>query len=113
MAATTTTAKEGVATEALEIQKQITELTKKLDGIKDDLRGIANGNTLEVVIPGLGKVNVSTPREGSETSVLVFDEDKLAVVPELKQKLLDKGIARMEVKKVAPAKASVTIKPNV
>lgn len=105
--------KEIVATQALELQKQINTLTTQLGEKKDELRDIANGNKLEIIIEDLGKVNISTPREGSEKVVLTFDEDKLRQIPELKAKLLEKGIAKEDIKHIAAAKASVTIKPNV
>lgn len=112
-ATTTTDSREIVATQALELQKQINELANQLNDKKDELRDIANGNKIEITIEGLGKVNVSSPREGSEKVVLTFDEDRLKQIPELKAKLLEKGIAKEEIKKTPAAKASVTIKPNV
>lgn len=110
---TTTDSREIVATQALELQKQIDGLTKQLNEKKEELRDIANGNKLEVTIEGLGKINVSTPRSGSEKVVLTFDEKRLAAIPELKSKLIEKGIAKEEIRKTPDAKASVTIKPNV
>lgn len=110
---TTTDVREIVATQALELQKQIDHLSKQLEEKKEELRDIANGNKMELVIEGLGKVNVSTPREGSEKVILTVNEERLKKSPELKAKLIEVGIAKEEIKKTAPARASVTIKPNV
>lgn len=109
----TTDAREIIATQALNLQAQINELTSKLNDKKDELRDIANDNKMEIVVDGIGKVNVSTPRAGGERIVLTFDEKRLAQIPELKSKLIEKGVAKEEVKKIPAAKASVTIKPNV
>ena len=105
--------KDQVATEALELQRQVDKLLGELEAKKDELREIANGNKLEIVIEGLGKINVSTPREGSEKVILTVNEERLSKSPELKAKLIEAGVAKEELKKVAPARASVTIKPNV
>jgi hypothetical protein len=106
-------ARENHAKIALELFIQIQGLQQRLEAEKDAIRDLANGNKLEIVVAGLGKVNVTAPRAGSETTVLVFDEERLAENPTLRVKLLEKGIAKEEVKKTSPAKASVTVKPNV
>lgn len=110
---TTANSREIVAAEALELQKKIDGLSKQLEEKKEELRDIANGNKIEIVIEGLGKVNVSSPREGSEKVILTFNEERLQKSPELKAKLIEAGVAKEEIKKIAAARASVTIKPNV
>lgn len=103
----------GIAAKALELQKQINSLATKLDAVKDELRELANGNKLKIVVEGSGVVDVSSPREGSEKIVLTFDEEKLKQIPDLKTKLLEKGVIKEVVSKVSAARASVSIKPNV
>lgn len=107
------TSKEDLARGTLELFIQIEDLKKQLETRKDELRDLANGNKLEVSVQGLGLINVSTPRSGSEAIVLVFDEGQLNKIPELRAKLIEKGVAKEEIKKTPAAKASVTIKPNV
>jgi len=102
-----------LAKEALELQIQSQELADKLDAKKEELRDLANGKKMNITVEGLGKIDVTEPRQGSEKVVLTFDEERLKTVPELRQKLLDKGVAKEEVKKTPPARASVRIKPNV
>ncbi len=108
-----TSTREDHAHRALELFIQISELQTRLETEKDALRDAANGNKLEIVVSGLGKVNVTSPRSGSEATVLMFDEERLNQNPALRAKLIEKGIAKEEIKKVPPAKASVTVKPNV
>jgi len=102
-----------LAESALNIQNQINKLNKELDAKKEELRTIANGNKMEIIVPEIGKVTVSSPRDGSERTVMVFNEERLKESPVLRKKLLDKNIIKEEIKKVSPAKASVSIKPNV
>lgn len=110
---TSTMTKDELARTALDLYIKIAKFEKELDGYKDELRSLANGNKLDIEISGLGSIIVGSPRVGSESIVLVFDESKLDKASELRAKLIAKGIAKEEVKKVSPAKASVTIKPNV
>lgn len=104
-----------IATEALEIQKRIIALTADLDAKKAQLRNIANGEALKITIPNVGTVSVSRPRvAGEKTGTKIkLDEDRLNLVPELKKKLLDKGVIVEEDIISTAAAASVTIKPNV
>lgn len=102
-----------IAARALELQKRVNVLVTELDSVKDELRGLANGNKLKIVVEGSGVVEVSSPREGSEKIVLTFDEEKLKQIPDLKSKLLEKGVVKETISKVSAAKASVSIKPNV
>lgn len=132
--------KQDLAKEALQLQSQMDELTKELNEKKDELRSLANGKKLNIVVEGIGKVDITEPRAGSDKVTFSFDEDKLGKVPELRKKLVDVGIAKEvlvindeklakaatlkvkllekgvmteETKKVSAAKASVRIKPNV
>ncbi len=104
---------EKIAERAIDLSVKIAELTKDLEKYKEQLREFANGNTLELVVDGKGKVNVTRPRSGSESVVLEFNKDKLEKFPELRAKLLEKGVCEEKVKKVSPAAASVNIKANV
>ena len=80
---------------------------------KEMLRVLAKGELLEHVIPNKGKIRVTKPREGSETEVMIVNEDKLKSHPDLTAKLVEKGVIKYDIKKVAPARAAVTVEPNV
>ena len=135
-----TAVKQDLAKEALQLQLELDKITEKLDEKKEELRSLANGKKLNIVVEGVGKVDVTEPRAGSDKVVLSFDEDKLGKVPELRKKLVESGVAKEvlvindekldkipalkvkllekgvmteEIKKVSAAKASVRIKPNV
>lgn len=100
-----------IATEALAIQKQLNQLNDQLSKIKETLRELAQGKTKEIVVDGVGRVNISIPFAGSETDILVLDERKLIDDPELRQRLVEEGIAKQDVKRVPSCVAKVTIKP--
>ena len=77
------------------------------------MRDLAAGDKLEIEVQGKGVVRVTKPRSGSEKMVLTFNKEVLEKSPELKKKLIDKGVAKEELKRTPPAVASVSIKPNV
>lgn len=113
MSTTTVSAEQEVAQAALELQIEINAVKAKLDAKKVELRDLANGSKKEIVVEGVGKINISAPFDGSETPVLLFDEERLNKSPELRAKLIEKGVAKEDVKKVPASVAKVTIKPNV
>ena len=102
-----------IASSAISLQDQINKFTVQLDVRKEELRKLANDHKKESVVEGAGKVNISAPSAGSETKILIFDEERLNKSPELRQKLIEKGVAKESVKKVSASAAKVTIKPNV
>ena len=98
---------------ALELSKEIGILTTQLDAKKEFLRLLADGKLSNIIVEGLGEVIISSPRKaGTPTKILVLNQDKLNEDPELKKKLLEKGILSEEQKQTPAAKASVTIKLN-
>lgn len=134
------TAQQELARTALELQIQYDKISEQLEAKKEELRVLANGRILNIVVEGVGKVDITAPRAGSEKVTFTFNEDKLAQAQELRaklletglakevlvineeklekspairQKLIEKGVMAEEVKKVSAAKASVRIKPNV
>ena len=102
-----------IAQSALDLHSRLGELQTEMNAKKEELRGLANGQKKEIVVEGVGKINISAPFDGSETPILVFNEEKLTPHPEIRQKLIDKGVAREDVKKVPATAAKVTIKPNM
>lgn len=102
-----------IGIKAIDIQAEMNALKSKLDSVKSELREFANGSKKEIQVEGYGKINISSPFGGSEKPILVFDEERLNQSPDLRKKLIEKGIAKEDVKKVAATKAKVTIKPNV
>ena len=103
------------ARNALELHVQITDLTSKLTDCKDELRRIAAGETLKIAVPGVGEVSVSKPRKGGNITgtKMALDEDKLNAAPDLKKKMIDKGLIIVSDIISTPASASITLKPNV
>lgn len=98
---------------ALELTKEIGILTAQLDAKKEFLRILADGKLCNVIVEGLGEIVISSPRDkGAPVNILVLNQDKLNEIPELKKKLLEKGILTQETKQSPAAKASVTIKLN-
>lgn len=102
-----------LASEAIELQTQIKELGERLDHTKAQLREVADGQKMEIRVPGKGIVNVTTPRDSSEKYELKINEDKLNTAPELKKKLIDKDIIYENFKTIPGASASVRIQVNV
>ena len=132
--------KRELAREAIGLQIELDEISDRLNEKKEELRDLANGKTMNIIVEGLGKVDVTEPRAGTDKvtftfdedkltkipdlrkklvekgvakEVLVIDDEKLGKIPELKQKLLEKGVMAEKIKKISAAKASVRIKPNV
>lgn len=103
---------QGLAAEAIQLYSEISRLTEQLTRLKESLRDLADGHTKEIIVDGLGRVHISAPFAGSETAILVLDESKLSLTPDLRDKLLNDGIARQDVKKVPACAAKVTIKPS-
>lgn len=101
------------ASTALALKRQIDSLSLELEEQKEILRGVAGGEALEVTVEGVGQVRVTKPREGSTTLVTVFNEAILETIPDLKVKLIDKGVLKEEEKVVPAARASVYLDLNV
>lgn len=102
-----------VARTTFEVFNSYTEIDKKLNALKEKLREYAAGSKKEIIVEGVGKINVSSPSAGSSSSVLTINEDLLSKSSELKKKLLEKGIIYEKNKVRSPSAASVTITPNV
>ena len=113
MSATIEATEQEIARSALTLQAEINQATEQLKTRKEELRDLANGQKKEILVEGVGKINISAPFAGSETPVLIFDEERLNKSPEHRQKLIEKGVAKESVKKVPASAAKVTIKPNV
>jgi hypothetical protein len=129
-----------IATEALNIQIELDNIAATLEEKKEQLRELAGGKTKQIVVENLGKINITAPRVGSQKvelninedqiqkvpdlrdkliekgiakQVLVINKDKLLAAPGLKEKLVSKGFVQEQVKTISAAKASVRIQPNV
>jgi len=112
-AGTITDVAQTLAEEALDINAELTALQDKLETKKLELRELANGSKLNIEVPGKGRIDVSSPRQGSERIVFVIDENRVAESPGLKELLVERGVAKEEKKVTAPAQASVKIKNNI
>lgn len=101
-----------LASDAIDIQRQLNQLNERLSKVKEALRELAKGSTKEILVDGAGKVSISVPFAGSEIEILILDELKLNDQPDLKQRLIDEGIAKKDIKRVPACVAKVTIKPT-
>lgn len=102
------------AEEGLEITSEIKRLTGLLDTNKEWFRSEAGGETLDVVVDGLGKVQVKKPSEGgifttTSLDTAVFD----ALDAKTKHDLISKGIVKVTSGSKAPSKAAVVFTLNV
>lgn len=104
-----------IVTKLLDLQQRYDIISGEIEQQKKEIRNIANGEKMEISIPGSGSVTVSKPRKGGVVTgvSLSIDEERLNSVPDLRHKLLEKGILKETEKISAPAAASVTIKLNV
>jgi hypothetical protein len=102
-----------MAKTALELYAKYTKIGEELEATKVLLRSAAGGSKKEIIVEGLGKINISAPSAGSTRTVLVLDEEVLAKAADLKNKLLEKGVIRKETKSSNPSAAKVTISLNV
>jgi hypothetical protein len=102
-----------IAADTLDVKSKMDVLNRELDAKKELLRQFANGDNFEIVVEGKGKIRVSKPREAKEEEILVVNETKLNEVPDLKDKLIQKGVIKKEIKKSSAAKASVIVEANV
>lgn len=110
---TMSTTIQDLAKDALQLQAESARICKQLEDKKEELRKVADGQTVEIIVKGEGKVNITAPRAGSQEKFLKVNMDLLQVNVELKKKLMEKNILTEETKVISAAKASVTIKPNV
>ena len=83
-----------IATEALKLQIQLNIITAELELQKETLRELANSKIMRIVVDNLGKIDVTVPRMGSEKVELDINEERLQKIPELREKLIEKGIAK-------------------
>lgn len=102
-----------VARAAFELYSKYIEIEKELNETKAKLRDIAGGHKKEIIVEGVGKINISAPSTGSTKTVTTLSEDVLAKIPGLREKLLEKGVIREDIKTTSPSAAKVTITLNV
>lgn len=102
-----------ICSQMLDIQGEIDALAKELDELKTQVRDLAGGDTWTCDVPGKGSVLVSKPRESEDKIVTTLNEDKLNEFPDLRKKLLDKGMITEKTVKGSVSKAAVAVKRNV
>ena len=104
---------EDIAKQALELDAEVAAITARLNAKKETLREMADGESMNLTVEGLGKVQISKPREAGSRVVTSLDEKRLAKVPGLKEALIAKKVIVVEDKVVPAAVASITLKRNV
>lgn len=105
---------EAVASDAIRLQREIAELEAKLDVRKEQLRHYAAGETKNIVLNGVGKIDITKPVEAKVTTVLEANYDTFkTLVPEMQALFLNSGVVAVKDKKSSARAASVKITPNV
>ena len=104
-----------LAQKAIELDRELSDCSKKLDTVKNELRQLANGDKKTIVVAGSGTVSIATPRKGGVLTgeKLEIDTKLLETLTEFKNKLIEKNIIRVVEVFSTPAAASITIKSNV
>lgn len=102
-----------VCSQILDLQGEIDALTDELNELKVQVRAWAGGETWTCDVPGKGSILVSKPRETPEYVATKLNEEKLNEFPDLRKKLLEKGLITETVVKATVSKASVGVKRNV
>ena len=81
---------------------------------KSTMRDYADGETLEEVVPGIGKITVKKPSPASSKEVLVFSEEKFNLLDNATKALLTKaGVVEAKTVSSSGSVAAVTFTLNV
>lgn len=106
---------EQVAKLALELYKSLEDMNRQMDTYKAQIREYANQKQATIVVPGVGSISISKPRQaGPPQTILKLSEEVLDKNAELKKKLIEKGIIIETTKNGSPAAAaSISFKVNV
>lgn len=102
------------ALKSLELFEQIKDLTAVLELHKEDYREVANGDTLDIIVEGVGKVQVKKPSEGGTFTSTSFDLKAFDLLDKKTQhELISKGVVKITTASKAPSKAAVVFTLNV
>lgn len=86
----------------------------KVSDHKSTMRDFADGETVEEVVPGLGKISVKKPSPPTSKEVLVFSEEKFNLLDNAtKAKLVQAGVVEAKTVSSSGSVAAVTFTLNV
>ncbi len=98
--------------EVLKLHMKQIVIQEQLDKKKEELRRIAEGETLRIEVGDHGSILITEPRGRSSKTVLTINEEKLNKTPDLRNMLLSKKILKEETKVIPAARAAVKISPK-
>lgn len=102
------------AEQGLLLTSDIKKLTDSLEVEKVWFRDQAGEETLDVVVEGLGKVQVKKPSEGGTYTSTTFNLKAFeALDKKVQHELISKGVVEIKTASKAPSKAAVTFTLNV
>lgn len=97
-----------IAARALSLKAQIENLEEQLSEYNTVFREYAEGETVNIVVPDIGKVQVTKPTPPSVKTGRVLNEEAfLSASPELQKMLFGLGIISVETRTISERKASV------
>ena len=98
----------------LEVFRDIKNLSEILEQDKAWFREQAEGETTDVVVPNVGKVQVKKPSEGGIVTSTILNLKKFEELDALtKHELIKKGIVEIKTTSRAPSLAAVMVTLNV
>lgn len=102
------------AEQGLLLSSDIKKLTETLEVEKSWFRDVAGEETLDVVVEGLGKVQVKKPSEGGTFTSTTFNLKAFELLDKKTQhELISKGVVEIKTASKAPSKAAVVFTLNV
>ena len=102
------------AEQGLLLTGDIKKLTESLEADKAWFRDVAGEETLDVVVEGLGKVQVKKPSEGGTFTSTTFNLKAFEALDKKTQHLLiSSGVVEIKTSSKAPSKAAVVFTLNV
>lgn len=105
---------EAKAQQSLETFEEIQNLNKILEEDKVFWRDYADGETKEIIVEGLGKVQIKKPSEGGTFTSTSFNMEAFEKLDKATQHLLiSNGVVKITTSSKAPSKAAVVFTLNV
>lgn len=102
------------ALKSLETFEQIKDLTAQLELYKEEFREHADGETVDIVVEGVGKIQIKKPSEGGTFTSTTFDIKAFDALDKATQHtLISKGVVKIQTSSKAASKAAVVFTLNV
>ena len=102
------------AAASLNTFQEIKDLTTLLENDKEFFRDHADGETVDIIVEGLGKVQIKKPSEGGTFTSTTFDLKAFeALDKKVQHELISKGVVKIQTSSKAASKAAVVFTLNV